>query len=133
MAVKTVTLWLCEVTAEEKQLFLDILKKLGEAQRAMVCEWLRLAMTEERYSENAGKQKGREVFEGTGYSNDLVNNYARADAYARFKAQWKAVRRGERSSVSFAGDAPFIYLGIPRTGTRQARVEKRGDDWWILC
>jgi len=132
MAIKTVSLWLCDVKSEESALFSDILRKLGEAQRAMVCEWLQLAMAGKPYGENAGKQKGREVFTGTGYSNDLLNNYARADAYPRFKAQWKTVLRGDRSSVSFAGDASFIYLGIPRVGTEQARVEKRGEDWWLV-
>jgi len=117
------------MTKDEKNLLDDVRHKLGAAQRAMVCEWLRLAMNEEPYGENAGKQKGRKGFAETGYSNDLVNNYAHAEAYARFKAQWKAIRHGERSSVSFAGDASFIIFYSPQHVT----IEQRDGDWWLIA
>lgn len=129
MTIKTATFWLCEMTADERRLLEDVRKSLGEAQRAMVCEWLTLAIAEKPYGENAGKQKGRKVFADTPYSNDLVNNYAHADAHTRFKEQWKAVRRGERSSVSFAGDAPFIFVYSPQHVT----VEEHDGKWWLIA
>jgi len=128
MSSKVVKFWLTGVTAQQKRLFADVRKQLGAAQRAMVCEWLRLAMADEPYGENAGKQRGREVFAQTPYSNDLVNTYAHGDAFVRFKAQWKAIRGGERSSVSFAGDAPSITF----SGPNMATVEKRGDAWYLV-
>ena len=128
MAIKTATFWLCNMTSAQKRLLGDVSDRLGEAHRAMVCEWLRLAMADMAYGENAGKQAGRLVFEQTPYSNDIVNNYAHADAYSRFKAQWKGVKRGEKTSVAFPGAAPFLFFAAPA----QVRVEDRGGEWWLV-
>ena len=127
MAIKTLTFWVLDMTSAERKLLDDVRSKLGDAQRAMVSEWLRLAMNEEAYPENAGKRKGREVFAETEYSNDIVNNFAHADAHARFKQQWKKIRRGERSSVSFSGNAAYVYFA----STTQITVKERDGDWWI--
>jgi len=131
MSLKTLTFWPIGMSAKYRRIFDNIRKQLGAAQREMVKAWLRLALAEDAYGIDPGKRAGREVFGDNEYSNDLLNNLAYADVHENFKQQWKRVRSGNATSVSFSDAAANVLFLMPPSGGHHATVEHIDGNWWI--
>ena len=128
MALKTLTFWPLEMPTEHRQIFDDIRKQLGAAQREMVKEWLRLALGDKPYGKTAGVRAGMGVYAQCEYSSGLLDMLAYAQAHENFKEQWKRVQKGGASSVSFARDVTTIFF---RCDNGSSKVEKIDGEWWV--
>ena len=112
--IKTLTFWLEGVTDAESKMLREIMRALGDAHREAAKIWIRLACDGEAPAMGpflqAGKDRAREQFAKTGYNTQLWNGYSVAEAFKQFRLEWAKINKGERASIPFPGDAPFVYL-----------------------
>ena len=138
--IKTATFYLAELPQDDKHLLEALCRDLGKAGSAMVREWYRAAdeFTGEKITprdwaaiQTQGTQVGKALVAKLGYRPELANDLGRAEFFARFKTEFKKILKGEKASIPFPGNAPFVYLRMD-AGSAQATIAREGDDWLLL-
>jgi len=137
MSLKTVGLYLAEMPQEDKVVCKAICRDLGRAGARMVREWYR-ACDEVAPGEKIpwgevqtrGVVVGKATVQEAGLRPELANEMQRTEFFARFKTEFGKILRGEKASLPFPGDAPFIYLRLD-PGNAAATIEKREGVWYL--
>jgi len=117
--VKTVKFHITGVTRDQGEALTGSLRALGAAARTAVKTALMevadkdLHGVKDAYWQGVqvrAEQSAREAFKETGYSPAILNEYWNAFGFTGFKIRWSQVRKGERTSIPFPGDAPFLQF-----------------------